>query len=177
VRQLLLESTRDNTAFARSREAIRAMGPSAEAGLVARLAAKVTSERANAVTFLGLIKSEKSIPYILAKKRDPEIAVRIAAIEALWCFENAAHIRSLAESFLDDAHPSVRDTAVIVLGRYKDARATPYLIRALDDSDQLARTCARKGLESFSGLVVEGRTEAETNQAWKAWYEKRKKGT
>jgi hypothetical protein len=170
IAALLLESTKDNRSFAASRDEIVKLGAAAEEGLVSRLAATNVSERANAVTFLGLIKSEKSIPFIFAKKRDPEIAVRMAAIEALWCFQNPEHIDKLAEAFLKDQHPSVRDVAVITLGKYRHEKALPHLVAALDDTDDYARECARKGLESFAGKNVDGKDEKEKNKGWKAWY-------
>ncbi len=173
---LLKRSTRDNKSFAEAKKRIAALGAPAEKPLISRLAAKDPKERANAVTFLAAIASKKSIPYFLAKKRDKSHEVRIAALEALQSFKDPELIDKIAEAYLADEHPSVRDMAVIVLGSFKHEKAVPHLVKALDDTDEYARECARKGLESFSGVKTdEKKPEAEQNKAWKAWFAEWKK--
>jgi len=171
VRRILQTSTQGNLEFAKARDQILKLGQAAEPGLIARLAARDPKERSNAVTFLGLLKSRKSIPYLLAKKRDASTDVRIAALEALWCFEDPELIEQTATNYLHDEHPSVRDMAVIVLGRYRHEKAVPYLVSALDDDDKFARECARRGLATFSEEKEPASDrEAEKNKFWKDWY-------
>ena len=171
VRRILTESTQGNKGFAKAKAEILKIGQLAESGLIARLAAKKSEERANAVTFLGLLKSKKSIPYLLAKSRDSHVDVRMAALEALWCFEDPELIQPMAKSYLHDKHPSVRDMAVIVLGRYRHEKAIPFLVSALGDDDRFARECARKGLALFSGKREPASDlEENKNRFWKDWY-------
>ena len=173
VRKILTLSLEGNKEFAEARDKILSMGKTAESALISRLAARDPKERENAVRFLGLIQSKKSIPYFLARKRDANIDVRIAALEALWCFEDPELIKPTATNYLHDEHPSVRDMAVIVLGRYKHESAVPYLVSALDDDDEFARECARRGLASFSEQKgPETENEDEKNKFWKEWYKK-----
>ena len=65
--------------------------------LISRLAAKNPGERANAIAFLAALKSEKSIPYFLAKKRDRDHNVRMAALDALQTFEKAELMQCVLE--------------------------------------------------------------------------------
>ena len=176
VLRLLKSSVKNSESFAKAKKKIVAAGAAAEKPLISRLAAKNPKERANAIAFLAAIESAKSIPYFLAKKRDKSHNVRIAALEALQSFNDPELIDKIADAYLQDTHPSVRDMAVIVLGSFKDKRALPHLIKALDDTDEYARECARKGLEAFSGVNTdEKKSEKEQNAAWKKWYAEWKK--
>ena len=46
------------------------------------------------------------------------------------------------------------------------------MVKALDDTDEFARECARKGLAEFSGKKIEekDRKEDAVNKEWKKWF-------
>ncbi|MBN1421482.1 MAG: HEAT repeat domain-containing protein [Planctomycetes bacterium] len=90
---------------------------------------------------------------------------RVLALYALRRTYAPEDLETFSE-FARDPDPAVRRAAIAILGTYRDRRAAPPLVGALEDSDPEIRDLARRGLVRSTG-----RDLGPDAGAWRAWLE------
>ncbi|MDP2304819.1 MAG: HEAT repeat domain-containing protein [Pseudomonadota bacterium] len=159
---------------------IRALGPigndEARVALLHFLAAKDASARMAALGAIGDRGDRTLSGYAAARLADPALLVRAAAADALARLGDPGTLSDLERALQDPTNHYrgaslwFRRHLVDAMGAIGTEAATPYLARALDDTDTTVVTAAVAGLEKVAGFSYgEGRTPEQELAAWKRW--------
>lgn len=106
--------------------------------------------RSSAARALGRIGDVRSFESLIEALKDPDITVREAAAEALNLFEREVPIVRSIEPLLivlSDKSERIRVNVIRVLGKLRDIRAVPSLVKALKDEFPEARATAAHVLD------------------------------
>lgn len=109
------------------------------------------SLRGAAAAGLAQFNEVAAVPDLLAAVKDESYFLRERVVDALQTllsqgYKDEAVFTVLLEILRNDTASSVRDSAALALGAYKDPRAVDPLINALQDTDYLVRAFAASAL-------------------------------
>lgn len=157
----ILKTSESEELTAMAAEALANLGESAIAALTELLTAEET--RLLAVRSLSAIRRSEIIAPLLTVVKDPQISVRIAAIEALSSFHDSRIPPVLLDAFQDIAAP-VRREAVIGLGLRPELRESLDLVNQiipllwdfnLEVCAAAAQSLARLGTDAAADALFE----------------------
>ena len=178
---VIAEVSSDPDADARQRwVATRAMGkvggPRAREALMSLLVDEMPAMRAAAAGALGDTRDPGVVAPLCEALGDPAVIVRAAAAEALGKLGSPDAVGPLSaaldsrDSFYRGSSLWVRAHYATALGRIRDKRAVPALLRGLDDADEGVVVASVTALESIAGFTFsQGRSESEEREAWRRW--------
>ena len=139
------------------------MGPEKVEPLIAMLGDVDKSIRVSAVEGLGTGSDVRACGPLIERLKDPEAEVRDAAVKSLLFFTQEKQVLQHLIDCLQDVNPSVRGSAVMVLGTME---AVDPLIASLKDADCGVRTQAAVHLGSCKeprvvNALIEGLKDPE----------------
>jgi len=117
--------------------------------------------RAAALTSLGLLEDDTSLPLFKGALDDPDSGARQAAMEAAGRLRARGGL-ALIDVCLDDERVEMRFAAVAALVGAPAAQVQPRLLARLSDEDGSVRASAAEGLGSLADALNEDRVEGET---------------
>jgi len=120
-------------------------GPAAVEPLITVLTTGEPALRATAARLLGMIDDPRCQPALFAALRDPEVDVRMAAINNVDAANDARAYESII-MLLNDPDPVIRCNAAQGLSECRDQRTFEAFSRLLNDRDQEVRIAAVLGL-------------------------------
>jgi HEAT repeat protein len=129
------------------RRALSALEPA-----IAALAAQPSAVQGAAVDALGRLRGELEPERVADLLRDPDPAVRAAAVRQGGAAVDAAALRAFLRS---DRSDQVRAAAAETLARRENARAADDLVRALRDEAPPVREAAMKGLGALGAPALQ----------------------
>jgi hypothetical protein len=104
--------------------------------------------RWRAARALGMMGNDATVPLLLAIQ-NPDINIRLGAIEALASIRDPAAIKRLQVILASDEINELRWAAALALGEIGDQTVAPALMSALSDDDRYVRYGAAKALEQI----------------------------
>ena len=104
--------------------------------------ARVQGKRRRARLLEMLRESQAEVPLLEDALRDPDAAVRMAAVDLLVALEDLSALPAI-QRLLVDREPEVRWSAAAALGQLRDASAVPSLCEALRQVSALQPVAAR----------------------------------
>jgi len=125
---------------------LASVGRPAEPDLLRTLRfAETAVERRSAADALGLMRSRRAVPLLLASLADPNMVVRRSASVALLRVRAREAVPRIAR-LLEDESGGVRVLAASVLGEFGERSAVPGLVHALRDEKWYVRQIAARAL-------------------------------
>ena len=123
---------------------------------------------------LAVLGDEKAVPVLVQAAGNGMFSVRLQAATALAVFPGDASRDKLCTMATGDSNSGVRIKASDSLGKLKDSKAVPCLIKVLKDNTGQVKTAAHQALVAITGLDV-----GLDSEAWTKWWDKnqpRKRG-
>jgi len=136
--------------------------------LLGWLADPDAERRGWAAHVLGELPSLESLPALLARRQDPDAAVRASVSYALEAI-TMAYGRSVVEAltrFSPDAPPAQRADALRAMGEAGEPATVPDMIRGLDDDDEQVAAVAHEAL-----VRVTRQDLGEDAAPWLEWWD------
>ena len=119
---------------------------------------------------------DTAVPALLTVLKDENVAVRLAAVEALGNLEDPRAVDALVQALRNDSDAQVREAAASALGEIDSARAVPGLIAALG-SERVAAVRAKiawalgeiddaRAVEALGAAVKDPEVEVRRQVVW-----------
>src|SRR5690606_733064 len=107
------------------------------------------------IAALGRLGAEGAVAPLLAALKDPEPAIRAAAVEALFRGGRVDGVAEALRPTLDDPSVEVRNRGVAAMGRLEDREAIPALLLAAEqDSTRFEAVLALAAMPDPRALQV-----------------------
>jgi HEAT repeat protein/beta-lactamase regulating signal transducer with metallopeptidase domain len=119
---------------------------------------------------------DTAVPALLSVLKDENVAVRLAAVQALGNLEDPRAVDALVQALRTDSDAGVREAAASALGEIESARAVPGLIAALG-SERVAAVRAKiawalgeiedaRAVEALGAAVRDPEVEVRRQVVW-----------
>lgn len=151
-------------------------GKVAKKNLPSLVSSPIPGIRTAAVSALGDVGSWDYSSLVAKKLQDETIVVRAASAEALGKIGDPSVIPQLGEAVLSKENYYrgtslwVRRHFVEALGKIKNKKAFPVLLKTISDEDKDVSRASIKALESIAGFDFQkGRNQPQQKEAWKRW--------
>lgn len=116
------------------------------------------------------VRNSEMMSALIKALDDGSVEVRNHALQALGVLGRKEEIKPIAEHALKEKVPLVKEAAAIILGRFKDNTANPYLIEMLKDYDTNVVEAAGIALREINKVHFGG-----YYARWRDWYEEQEK--
>jgi HEAT repeat protein len=168
-----LDVLRRSSDTAKLAAALKTLGdgyPESRPALVESISKESPRVRALAIKVLGQEgEAEKDLPLITRALADRHRRVRLAAVMALERFLPAS-FEDLVHHIPNEKEPNNRKMAIVVLERWGNGKAIPYLVRWLElEEDAGVRKFCTRALETLTGEKL-----GDSARAWRDYLEARR---